>query len=190
MDRRDIDVMPKRYIDNDIVQKRYIVDNDVMPKRYFVNNDGNLIMVRDYDIVDNDDDVMPKRYIIKNDGSYKFDYTYERNLVKCYFAIKYGLKEIIMNQKLEDNELTYIEVAAFYGHLDIVIYLHDYGCPWEKKCCHHASRNGHLEVLKYLHENGCPWDQLCYEFASTNGHLEVLKYLYQNGCQKGPSDSE
>jgi len=31
--------------------------------------------------------------------------------------------------------------------------------------CEIASFKGHLEVLKYLHENGCPWNKYC-EIAS------------------------
>ena len=42
--------------------------------------------------------------------------------------------------------------------------------------------NGHLEVLKWLRENGCPWDMLTYSNAAKNGHLYVLKWLKENGC--------
>jgi len=87
----------------------------------------------------------------------KFDYnrTWSRpdSLVKSYFMIKYGLKE--MKQKLEDNELIYIKTAAFFGQLDILIYLHNYGCPWNEECCKLASLNGRIKVLKYLQEKGC-----------------------------------
>jgi len=50
------------------------------------------------------------------------------------------------------------------------------------KCCQYASKYGHLEVLKYLHENGCPWNENCCEFASERGHLECLKYLHESEC--------
>ena len=42
--------------------------------------------------------------------------------------------------------------AAKYGHLEVLKYLHENGCP-----CTEAARNGKLNCLKYLHENGCPW---------------------------------
>lgn len=44
-----------------------------------------------------------------------------------------------------------------------------------------ASR-GHLEILKYAHENGCPWDQWSCRGAAKNGQMEVLKYLHKSGC--------
>jgi len=94
-------------------------------------------------------------------------------------------------------------LAAFFGHLDILIrdynsciyaaekgnleclkYLHENGCPWNENCSKYASKYGHLEVLKYLHENGCLWNEDCCEYASSNGHLEVLKYLNDNGCPR------
>jgi len=56
-------------------------------------------------------------------------------------------------------------------------YLHEYGCPWNEKCCQYASFKGYLEVLNYLHENGCPWNENSCENASEKGHLEYLIQL-------------
>ena len=42
--------------------------------------------------------------------------------------------------------------------------------------------DGHLEILKWLHENGCPIsDEACYE-AAENAAWECLKYLVDNKC--------
>tara|TARA_Y100000746_G_scaffold119062_1_gene101837 strand:- start:580 stop:756 length:177 start_codon:yes stop_codon:yes gene_type:complete len=39
---------------------------------------------------------------------------------------------------------------------------------------------GHLPVLKYLHENGCPWDQgTCY-YAAQRKHWDCLQYVVDN----------
>ena len=44
--------------------------------------------------------------------------------------------------------------------------------------CESAAKGGHLEVLKYSIENGCPWDRReCEDFAKIGHHLEILKYL-------------
>jgi hypothetical protein len=51
-----------------------------------------------------------------------------------------------------------------------------------RNTCEEAASGGHLEVLKYAHENGCPWNELICANAARYGHLEVLKYLHQNGC--------
>ena len=49
-----------------------------------------------------------------------------------------------------------------------------------KDTCAHAAKGGHLDVLKYLHENGCPWDEWTCAGAAVGGHLELLKYLHEN----------
>ena len=48
-----------------------------------------------------------------------------------------------------------------------------------------AAEGGHLEVLKFLHEKGCPWDELATYSAALGSHLgaplDVLKYLHEQG---------
>ena len=42
-------------------------------------------------------------------------------------------------------------------------YLHEHECPWDKVTYWAAAVGGHLEVLKYAHENGCPgWNENLY----------------------------
>lgn len=77
--------------------------------------------------------------------------------------------------------------AAKNGHLEVLKYAHENGCPWNVKICSYASLNGHLEVLKYAHDNDCPWDNETCSNAAYNGQLEVLKYAYENDC---PWDNE
>jgi len=45
-----------------------------------------------------------------------------------------------------------------------------------------AAKGGHLEVLKWARENGCPWDEWTCAYAAEGGHLEVLKWARENGC--------
>ena len=49
--------------------------------------------------------------------------------------------------------------AADHGHLDVLKWLRENGCPWDEETCAYAARGGHLEVLKWARENGCPWDE-------------------------------
>ena len=85
-------------------------------------------------------------------------------------------------------------MAAEGGHLHVLKYAHEKGCPWNEGTCIAAAKGGHLNVLKYAHENGCPWDEwfddyygtgshisAC-EWAAKGGHLNVLKYARENGC--------
>ena len=46
----------------------------------------------------------------------------------------------------------------------------------KERFCAQMARNGNVELLKFLRENGCPWDRFtCYK-AAENGHLECLRY--------------
>ena len=85
--------------------------------------------------------------------------------------------------------------SANNGYLNLMKYLHEFGCSWDEETCWCAALNGHLYCLKYLHENGCSWDEdTCYNAAyggssskqpgerSSQDHLDCLKYLHENGC--------
>ena len=41
--------------------------------------------------------------------------------------------------------------------------------PWNENTCAYAAGFGHLEVLRWAHENGCPWDANTRAFATLNG---------------------
>ncbi|CAN0438640.1 unnamed protein product, partial [Ectocarpus fasciculatus] len=47
--------------------------------------------------------------------------------------------------------------------------------------CEKAAYNGHLEVLQWARNNGCPWDEKTCSWAAGNGHLEVLQWARNNG---------
>ena len=51
-----------------------------------------------------------------------------------------------------------------------------------------AGARGHLDVLKWLRERGCPWDEeTCYE-ANMRGHFDVYDWALENGCPTKESD--
>jgi len=74
--------------------------------------------------------------------------------------------------------------AAEKGHLEMLKWARENGCPWDECTCSGAAGNGHLEVLKWARENGCPWDVLTWIYAASRGHLEVLKWARENGCPR------
>jgi hypothetical protein len=83
------------------------------------------------------------------------------------------------------------EIAARIGHLELLIFAHENGCPWEyyyyrllidRSICEISAKNGHLDCLKYLHKNSCPWDKWTCAHAAFKGHLECLKYAHEQGC--------
>lgn len=50
-----------------------------------------------------------------------------------------------------------------------------------------AAKEGHLEVLKWLRERGCPWDwdAMTCAHADDGAHLDVLRWARENGCPFG-----
>lgn len=47
--------------------------------------------------------------------------------------------------------------------------------------CSQAAEGGHLHVLQWLRENGCPWSEWTCAYAAYGGHLHVLRWLRANG---------
>jgi hypothetical protein len=107
----------------------------------------------------------------------------ERNIIKN--AAKVGSIGMInwarsMGQTFNTWTCMY---AAENGQLECLVYLHENGCPWDRRsACKYAAHNGRLGCLQYLHENGCPWDEHACEEAAGGGHLGCLEYLHKSGC--------
>jgi len=72
--------------------------------------------------------------------------------------------------------------AAFYGRLDVLIYLHEVGYPLNMYTCWNAVLGNHLNVVKYLHENGFPLMADACRIATEDNNQDILKYLHDNGC--------
>jgi hypothetical protein len=67
--------------------------------------------------------------------------------------------------------------AARGGHLKVLRWARENGCPWDHLTCAYAAGRGHLEILQWARGNGCSWNEWTCGFAASNGHLEVLKWL-------------
>lgn len=108
------------------------------------------------------------------------------NTILCNRAADRGslkLLKLLRKNGYSWNASTYF-IAAKNGHLDILQYLHENGCPRPRTsfAIDMAVRNGHLEIVKYLHENGYSWNATACEKAVKNNHLDIVKYLHDNGC--------
>jgi hypothetical protein len=64
------------------------------------------------------------------------------------------------------------ELAAKSGHLDILKWARENGCPWNEWTCFYAVENDHLEVLKWARENGCRWGSSTRQDAASKGYVE------------------
>ncbi|DBA05222.1 TPA: LOW QUALITY PROTEIN: hypothetical protein N0F65_005072, partial [Lagenidium giganteum] len=78
-------------------------------------------------------------------------------------------------------------IAAKFGHLALVRYLHDHGIGGcTKMAMDAAATNGHLEVVSFLHHNrqeGCT--TVAIDEAAIRGHATVVKFLLEHrdeGC--------
>jgi hypothetical protein len=52
--------------------------------------------------------------------------------------------------------------------------------PVERVDVRFRGEGGHLEILKWARENGCPWNELTCASAARGGHLTVLKWAREN----------
>ena len=74
------------------------------------------------------------------------------------------------------------EMAARGGHLEVLQWAREHGCPWHKGTTYAAAFWGHLEVLQWVREHGCPWHEWTTCAAAREGHLDVLQWVVDNGC--------
>jgi len=77
--------------------------------------------------------------------------------------------------------------AAAGGHLDVLQWARQNGCPWCEDldiwntadldvidCCARAAAGGHLAVLQWAREHGCPWSAATRDLAATMGYSDDL----------------
>ena len=99
-------------------------------------------------------------------------------------AIKYGsVSQLLWIEKMGFyyQKHRICEIAASGGNLEVLIYVHENGYPWNEYTSQKAAGNGSLECLKYIHENGCPWDEYI-SLCAVYGGLSIFKYCYDEGC--------
>ena len=82
--------------------------------------------------------------------------------------------------KISDSE-SILRKIILEGHLNLLLWIKEYGCPWDQMACFWAAEGGHLELLQNL-KSGCPWDSRTCFAASKSGHLEILQWARDNGC--------
>ena len=83
------------------------------------------------------------------------------------------------------------------GHLEVLRWAHENGCPLNNLCLPFAAKGGHLATVQWLRANGCPWSWTVCNAAvvgqqgrpgaaawtgQLNGHVHVLRWIRKNGC--------
>jgi len=60
-------------------------------------------------------------------------------------------------------------------------------CPINEWAAVAAAGSGHLDVLKYLKEQGCPFNSLCYSSAQAHPKVQLWLEVATDCAQMGPS---
>ena len=59
-----------------------------------------------------------------------------------------------------------LALAAYYGHLPALQWLHEIGCPLDEEALYYASWTGAWDCLRYLVDNKCPgWKHFAESYA-------------------------
>lgn len=96
-----------------------------------------------------------------------------------FHIVKYFHENYPSNTNLTDEVFS---MASISGNMELIKYLHNKQCPWNKTTVENAVTYGHTKIVKYLVENGCPHSVLCPQIATTRGYLDILIYLKEKGC--------
>ncbi len=118
---------------------------------------------------------------------YKLKYAIQNkcslSVVVCEMAAQYGhLDVIIWAQEFGMFTRRICSIAATFGHLNIIKWAKSDGYTWDENVCENAALNGHLNILKWARENGCDLNPDICSKAALNGHLNILKWARENGC--------
>ena len=114
---------------------------------------------------------------------YAHDHSEQAAFVGCLDILKYiHLYEPDKMISYGNDRIRIMYRAAEGGHLEIIRWLRDIGCPWDDWVCTAATQNGHFDVLKCLRAYGCSWDFWTCAAAAEIGRLDILEWLYYNGC--------
>lgn len=74
-----------------------------------------------------------------------------------------------------------LPTAVRSGHVHVVQYALDHGCPFYGPATHELAARGNLEGLEHAHEHGWTWDRGTCEIAAMKGKLSCLQYAHEHG---------
>jgi hypothetical protein len=103
------------------------------------------------------------------------------NLEMVKLLISFGFKWIVPPTYFGADHYV-ISEAARGGHLELIKWMKQEGCPWGTSTFREASGFGNIEMMEWIRDNGCPFDESSIIYASSNGKLDAVKWLRSNGC--------
>ena len=90
-----------------------------------------------------------------------------------------------------DGKHSMAEVAAKYGHLELVEWLcEEGGFAMDETVVKYAAKGGNLLLVQWLRGKGCPWNASTCYWAVHYGHVEVLRWARENGCEWEAEDRD
>jgi hypothetical protein len=108
-------------------------------------------------------------------------YAYENGCIFSWGWKPYSLVEVKILHEQVGITLTSSQLclnASLAGNIDMLIYAHEHGCPWNDYTCISAAT---LDCLKYAHEHGCPWHSGVLSRAILYGQMDQYEYAVKNG---------
>ena len=78
--------------------------------------------------------------------------------VTFYQAALNGRQEVLkwLRENGCPAEAAIMTLLAAIGNLQAIKLAREYGCEWNHNACFVAQKHGHLEVVDWLKQNGCP----------------------------------
>ena len=93
--------------------------------------------------------------------------------IEVYVGIIRGRIELHQILKMDKkSEKLSITQSAEKGYIELLIYLHERGCKWDKWTSVQAACAGQTKCLRYLHEKGCEWDGWTLARCKRHVHLQ------------------
>lgn len=114
--------------------------------------------------------------------------TDDQRLAICFEAAARGSLEILRVQFFRTfaHWDVVVRIAARFGHLDCVEWLVEFHkVNWHTETTKAAAAGGHLHIVRWAREKGCPWSRSTVSTALANGHLDFAKWCLAHGCEAG-----
>ena len=102
------------------------------------------------------------------------------------FASSINLIEYAIECGCPIDRTRFATFAARFGNIDVIRYLVEEKdlCEWDWRTTQKACEYGHVELLKWLLEKGCPVNDFASIAAAQNGRVNVLEFLEERDIVK------
>lgn len=121
----------------------------------------------------------------KNDQPRRSKAVVDAVIAECWSLVNW-----LINHRGCTLTIAMSKTAAEKGHLRVLQWLREQGCPWNHvDTFASAVHGGHVPVLEWLLDKGCKADENICQLAAERGHLEVLQWAYGKGFTINEEDS-